>query len=221
MNGLLSILECRDNIKPLEEKLKFGYKDIKIKIGILDFEEEYKILKKIRERFDKNYLKISLDVNGKFENEKAVKKIEALSKLDISTIEQPIEPNNYSNINHILENTDIEIALDEELIFCNKKEDIFDNIKPCKIIIKPTLLGGFDNCNQWIQLADKKKWNWAITSSLEGNIGLSQIAQWAYKVAKDKVHGLSTINIYQNDSNNLLNIKNGKIYFNNKSNILI
>ena len=54
--------------------------------------------------------------------------------------------------------TPLPIALDEELIGVNNYQDkveLLTNIKPQYIILKPSLLGGWKSCDEWIEIAEK------------------------------------------------------------------
>jgi O-succinylbenzoate synthase len=64
--------------------------------------------------------------------------------------------------------------------------------KPKYIILKPTLLGGTDLADLWIQLAQKHAIGWWSTSALEGNIGLATIAQWVSQYQPSLPQGLGT-----------------------------
>jgi O-succinylbenzoate synthase len=89
--------------------------------------------------------------------------------------------------------------LDEELIGVSKEyaEPLLKKIKPAFVVLKPTLLGGFTACDRWIEFARKQNIGWWATSALEGNIGLSAIAQWV-STKKNSMHqGLGTGALYQ------------------------
>ena len=62
----------------------------------------------------------------------------------------------------------------------SRKEEILQWIKPAYIILKPSLIGGYRGSEEWIALAEKENIGWWVISALEGNIGLSAIAQWTY-----------------------------------------
>ena len=75
----------------------------------------------------------------------------------------------------------IPIALDEELIGITSKQekvDLIQEIKPQYIILKPSLVGGWQGADQWVSIAEKHAVDWWATSALESNIGLNAIAQW-------------------------------------------
>ena len=83
--------------------------------------------------------------------------------------------------------------MDEELIGVNiirEKEELVSSIKPQYLILKPSLLGGFKHCEEWIEIANKHKVGWWVTSALESNIGLNAIAQWAYTLKSKLPQGL-------------------------------
>ena len=99
-------------------------------------------------------------------------------------------------------NTPISIALDEELIgiiSTVQKEEILEQIKPQYIILKPSLIGGFSNCDEWINLAEKSNIGWWITSALESNIGLNAITQYTYTKQNPMPQGLGTGGLFTNN----------------------
>ena len=81
---------------------------------------------------------------------------------------------------NLCKSSPIPIALDEELInpyTKNQKENLLRYINPQYIVLKPSMLGGFKETEEWIGLAQKNNVGWWITS-LESNIGLNAIAQF-------------------------------------------
>jgi o-succinylbenzoate synthase len=214
INGLIWA-GTRDHVlSQIEEKIRLGFPCIKMKIGALPFDEELNILATVRKHYPQ--VEIRLDANGAFEADEALSKIDQLSQFVIHSIEQPIRPRQWHEMKRICEHSPVPIALDEELIpLTDEKEKIqlIDFVQPAYIILKPSLLGGFCQAKQWIQLAAEKHIGWWITSALESNVGLNAIAQWTYNVAPDKVHGLGTGKIYKNNIPSPLQLKGGKIYF--------
>jgi O-succinylbenzoate synthase len=95
-----------------------------------------------------------------------------------------------------------------------KKRKLLHETKPQFIILKPGLLGGFKACEEWINLASEKKIEWWVTSALESNIGLNAIAQWTYNLKNNLPQGLGTGQLYSNNFECPLNIKEGKLFYN-------
>jgi len=94
------------------------------------------------------------------------------------------------------------IALDEELIGISdraEKERMLKQIQPQYIILKPSLVGGFESSEEWIELAERNKIGWWITSALEGNIGLNAIAQWTFVKNNPLPQGLGTGQVFTNN----------------------
>ena len=117
-----------------------------------------------------------------------------LSRFEIHSIEQPIKAENHDWMARICRESAIDIALDEELIGfpVEKAHHLLTQLKPQYIILKPTLIGGFDRCDSWIKAALREDIGWWSTSALEGNIGLFDIAQWVSAYPVTMPQGLGT-----------------------------
>lgn len=84
---------------------------------------------------------------------------------------------------------------------------------PQYIILKPSLLGGFEDCNEWISIAESLGIKWWMTSALESNIGLNAIAQYAAIKDNDMPQGLGTGSLYVNNIDSPLTIEKGRLVF--------
>lgn len=218
INGLVWMGDKDHMQKQVQEKIHAGFKCIKLKIGAINFQEELEILKSIRERFSSEEIEIRVDANGAFHPDDALKKLLALSELNIHSIEQPIRAGNWEAMAKLCRDTPLPIALDEELIGIYKLEDkikLIKQIQPQYIIIKPSLVGGFHGSREWITIADEHEIPWWMTSALESNIGLNAIAQWAYTLNNPMPQGLGTGQLFTNNINAPLEVKNGYLSYNN------
>lgn len=143
----------------IDEKIKQGFRCIKLKIGAINFDKELDMVKHIRERFSHNELEIRLDANGGFKFDDALYKLELLSQYSIHSIEQPIRQHQWGNMAQLCRESPMPIALDEELIGVNDpdmKEYMLNVIKPAYIILKPSLHGGINGVKEWIDIATDK-----------------------------------------------------------------
>ncbi|MDD4967956.1 MAG: o-succinylbenzoate synthase [Paludibacter sp.] len=215
INGLVWMGDKEFMEKQIREKIEAGYKCIKLKVGANDFETELDILAAIRAQFTASELEIRLDANGAFGPHDAMDKLNRLSFYDIHSIEQPIRQYQYDAMADICAYSPIPIVLDEELIGINSadKEFMLEKIKPAYIILKPSLLGGFHESEEWIQLADKHKIGWWVTSALEANIGLNAIAQWTSTLGSHMPQGLGTGQLYHNNIPSPLTIEKANLYY--------
>lgn len=215
INGLVWMGDKQFMLNQIKDKIASGFSCIKIKIGAINFNDELNLIKFIRQNFDSNQIEIRLDANGAFDNKTALEKLIQLSQFQIHSIEQPLKKGNIF-YPEICKKSPIPIALDEELIgifTLTEKEKILEQIKPQYIILKPSFIGGFKGTKQWINLAEKFKINWWITSALESNIGLNAIAQWTFLQENKLPQGLGTGGLYTNNFETNLNIKNGELWF--------
>ena len=202
INGLIWMGAPDFMKQQIADKLRDGYTCIKMKIGAIDFDTEISLLKDIRKAFSAEEVELRVDANGAFAPEDAMKKLEILSTLDLHSIEQPIKAGNWEKMGELCRNTPLPIALDEELIGVFKEEtrlEMLNAIRPQYIILKPSLVGGFRNSDQWIQLAGEVNAGWWITSALESNIGLNAIAQYTYTQRNPMPQGLGTGGLFTNN----------------------
>lgn len=81
-------------------------------------------------------------------------------------------------------------------------------------MLKPTLLGGFKETNEWISLAKEFNIGWWITSALESNVGLSAISQYVSQFKTHMPQGLGTGKLYYNNLTSPLSLKGERLYYN-------
>jgi O-succinylbenzoate synthase len=218
INGLIWMGDKELMLSRINEKIEEGYNTLKLKIGSIKFEDEVDLLKIIRSSFSEKKLTIRVDANGAFTFEEALEKLNILAQYNLHSIEQPIAAEQKLAMKELIKNSPIPIALDEELIgvFGAEKYKLLAWLKPHFIILKPTLLGGFEATKEWIQYADNHDIKWWITSALESNIGLNAIAQFTAEYENTFPHGLGTGQLYTNNIESPLKIKSGKLIYDQK-----
>lgn len=200
INGLIWMGDSHTMRQRITNKIAEGFSCIKIKIGGIDFEKELKLLGELRDMAPE--ITIRLDANGAFNPDEAVKRLQDLSVFNIHSIEQPIKAGQWDAMRNICQKSPIPIALDEELIGINDpsaKFRMLDSIHPHYIILKPTLCGGFQASEEWIEAAGKLDIGWWATSALESNVGLNAIAQCTATFESEMPQGLGTGQLYTNN----------------------
>jgi len=216
INGLVWMGEYNFMRQQIIEKIKSGFSCIKLKIGAIGFHEEIALIKSIRKEFSEKDIEIRVDANGAFSKENAIEKLKTLSDFKLHSIEQPIKQGQWEEMAKLCETSPLPIALDEELIgivSIAEKRKLLETIKPQYIILKPGLLGGFQQSEEWIGLAEKNKIGWWVTSALESNIGLNAIAQWAYNLGNKMPQGLGTGQLFTNNFESPLVIEKGRLHY--------
>ena len=214
INGLVWMGDEAFMKTQIKEKIEAGFDCIKMKIGAIDFQTELDILKSIRKEFSVSDIELRVDANGAFLPSEALEKLKQLSEYQLHSIEQPIKAKQYEEMASLCEVTPLPIALDEELIGVFSEEaklNVLQTIKPQYIILKPSLVGGFNGSQQWINIAESFNVKWWITSALESNIGLNAIAQWTYTLNNTMPQGLGTGSLFTNNFTSPLTVKNGTL----------
>lgn len=212
INGLIWMGDEAFMQKQVAQKIKEGYRCIKMKIGAIDFEKEIALLSAIRQEFSAADMTLRVDANGAFSPQEAMHKLEKLAKLDLHSIEQPIKAGQWQAMKELCQQSPLPIALDEELIGVHSREEkisLLESIKPPYIILKPSLMGGFQESAEWIQLAEERGISWWNTSALESSLGLNAIAQFTAQYKVNMPQGLGTGQIYDNNFSAPLFIKQG------------
>ena len=219
INGLIWMGSHDAMLEQIETKLAAGFHCIKLKIGAIDFEEEMDLLQFIRQHYSAQEITLRVDANGGFRPEDALQKLQRLAALDLHSIEQPIMAGQWEEMGRLCSETPLPIALDEELIPCitlDQKNQMLDTVHPQYIILKPSLHGGIEGCEEWIRLAEERKIGWWITSALESNIGLDAIAQWCGSLGTTLPQGLGTGLLFTDNVERGLEIRQDQLWRNTR-----
>ncbi len=222
INGLIWMGNVDFMQEQIQEKLDLGFDCIKLKIGV-NWASEKEVLRQLREKFPAEKLEIRVDANGAFSFEEAKIVLQELADLEVHSIEQPIKKSEVRNpksedslMARLCAETPTPIALDEELIGIvdfDEKKQLLETIKPQYIILKPSLVGGFSGCDEWISLAENLGIGWWITSALESNIGLNAIAQYTFTKKNPMPQGLGTGSLFTNNFEGNLLLKGDQMWF--------
>ncbi|MDG1573070.1 o-succinylbenzoate synthase [Robiginitalea sp. M366] len=216
INGLIWMGEPAFMQSQIEARLAEGYRCLKLKIGALDFDTEFRLLQGLRQRFPEELLELRVDANGAFTPEQAPGRLEQLAALGLHSIEQPIRAGQWAAMAALCRETPLPIALDEELIGVwdlTRQEALLDEIRPQYIILKPSLVGGWAASEAWIRQAEARGIGWWVTSALESNIGLNAIAQWTATLKTDMPQGLGTGSLFTNNLDSPLRTGGGSLHY--------
>ncbi|MFM7006010.1 MAG: o-succinylbenzoate synthase [Flavobacteriales bacterium] len=220
INGLVWMGSLADMRSQAQQKIAAGFQTVKLKIGALDWQQEYLLLNELRQSASAAELTIRVDANGAFTAQNVKQRLCELAQLEVHSIEQPIAPGQYALMADLCTSSPVAIALDEELIGVEQaahKIALLETIRPQYLILKPSLHGGFSGVKEWITLAEQRNIGWWLTSALESSIGLSAIVQFGSCYALELPQGFGTGGLYTNNFPSDLTIQNGRISWLNDS----
>lgn len=215
-NGLIRLGDESSTRQQIERCLDKGFSCIKLKIGQLDWQTEYSILHFLRKQYKSSDLTIRVDANGAFTPQRIYDVLEQLAELEVHSIEQPIKAGQVEAMALLCNGSPIPIVLDEELLGVfdyEKRKNLLETIKPQYLAIEPSLCGGFDLSEQWIELAKQNNIGWWVTTSLQSNIGVNAIAQWAYSQKSNMIHGIGTGLMFSNNIDSPLSLRGESIFY--------
>ena len=216
INGLVWMGEPAFMKSQMDDKLAQGYTTLKLKIGAIDFAQECALLAYVRAHFPPERITLRVDANGAFRPDEAMEKLEKLAEFGLHSIEQPIAAGQWTASRELCARSPVPVALDEELIGVTERTDkvrLLETIRPPFVILKPSLLGGFAHCREWIELAEERRIGWWMTSALESNVGLNAIAQFTATLGSPLPQGLGTGQLYHNNVPSPLEIRNGFLHY--------
>ena len=216
INGLIWMGSFDEMYRRIEEKMRNGFRCIKLKIGAIDFEKELELLAHIRQHFTPEEIVLRVDANGAFSPAEAPGKLQRLSGFHLHSIEQPIRAGQWEEMAELCASSPLPVGLDEELIGVNRREqkiELLEKIRPRYIILKPSLHGGISGSKEWIELAEERGIGFWITSALESNVGLNAIAQWCATLQPSSPQGLGTGLLFTDNIDFPLSIQGDCLWF--------
>lgn len=220
INGLIWMGDAATMETRIKEKLDTGFICIKLKIGAIDWEEELRLIRQLRQTAGSE-LTIRVDANGAFSPKTCMRYLDELARLGVHSIEQPIRAGQPEKMRELCRATPIPIALDEELIgipISSLRSELLDFIEPQYIILKPALCNGFGGSRDWIERAERRGTGWWITSALESSVGLDAIAQFTGTYNTTIPQGLGTGNLYSNNFDSPLRLEGERLRYTGEMN---
>jgi o-succinylbenzoate synthase len=211
VNAVIGFGGVEDILSSIDEKIKSGYKTIKLKIGKDNFEDDYSLVAAVRNKFD-SAIKLRLDANGKWNAVNALKYLKRLEPFNIEFIEEP--GMDLLSLFDLAKDSPIPIAVDESLRSPDNAHTVIEESKIDTIIIKPGILDGFLCVLKLIQLSNALNKKVIISSSFESAVGKSALVLLASLTKHDLAHGLSTAEYFEaNTCTDSFPVKDGIISF--------
>ena len=209
LNGLLN---C--SLERLESEIErckiVGYKTVKIKVGRRKLEEDIQRVRLVRRQWTD--VEIRLDANQAWTLTEAKEVLSVLSDCNLAYCEEPLQ--NPQELPQLERSCEVNLALDETLWKDPELARSFqDNVHA--YILKPGILGGWQETLKWIKSAKATGILPVLSSSFESGIGHLWIALLASShVSRAPAVGLDTAFWFENDLVNpsfSSHIQNGRL----------
>ncbi|HEY9213663.1 MAG TPA: mandelate racemase/muconate lactonizing enzyme family protein [Ancylobacter sp.] len=118
-----------------------GFRDLKVRIGASDISEDLRRVALLRERFGLE-VKIAADANGAWTEEAARANLDALAVYDLTYVEQPVPPGDWTALDRLARSSPIPLMLDESVKSLDDVDRIADSGNGLMAHLKLVKLGG-------------------------------------------------------------------------------
>ncbi|GAB4295995.1 MAG: o-succinylbenzoate synthase [Ignavibacteriaceae bacterium] len=189
VNAVIPKLKFSDSLSAAEKYISQGFNTLKIKTGSESFEDDLRLIKKIREKFG-DEIKIRTDVNGGWDLNSAQENLIQLNDYGIEYCEDPV--NNPDDFGKLKEVSPVPLAADELLIDKKNAVEIISNKLADVVIIKPMFAGGMLPALLLSEMARENGIKTVITTSLESVVGRTWAILTAACLSDNTAHGLNT-----------------------------
>jgi len=209
VNAAIGFLNVEESLNAVRNFIEKGFTTIKLKVGRSNFEEDFSVIKLIRETFGDN-IKLRIDSNGNWNLNEAIINLKALEQFDIEYAEQPVI--NLSDYINLKKETNIPLAPDESIRSVKDAKEFIKSGAVSYLILKPMMIGGLLPTLEIIKQALAENITPVITSSFESAIGKTNAVIAAASVKSNVAHGLGVADHFINTiTNDPFPIKSGKI----------
>ena len=149
----------------------------------------------------KSSVKIRLDFNGILNFFEAKKIFHVIRNYNIDYVEQPFAPKNLKDVTRLREITEIKIALDESVDDFFSIKNVVEKKIVDTIIIKPTLIGGFNDIKKINEYCKKNNVRIILTSSFETEIAQNYIIHLISALEIKEYCGVANIELFSKSQN--------------------
>ena len=195
VNGLTSAtgkkleLEC-------EQLQNAGFKTIKIKVGRQTVQEDIERVRSARKILTEE-ISLRLDANRAWEWEEALEFARAVKDCRIEYCEEPLR--DFQRLEELHQQTEIPLALDETL-WPNPNPHSLAKKGIRTLILKPGIIGAWENTKLWIAYAQQNELDVVLSSSFESGLSLHWLAFTSAKLlSKQPAAGLDTAKCFAHD----------------------
>jgi muconate cycloisomerase len=156
------------------ELIAAGFTTIKVKVGVIPVEDVERV-QIVREVIGPN-VNLTIDANGGWDVETAIRCIRQLESCQLSLVEQPIPPGDYTGLARVRKETGAKILADESCFDLIHAEELIRHECCDAISLYPGKNGGIRKARQIAELAAEHGIACSIGSNLEWDLGTAAMA---------------------------------------------
>ena len=166
-----------------------GYRTLKLKVGRGPLEDDIRLVHALRRQLPAE-VDIRLDANRAWSFGDAVSFLTAVEPCRIEYVEEPLADSD--RLDELVRHTAVPLGLDESLSSLTP-ETFRAGTGLGAIILKPTLLGGFELAMKFARVAIRDGLKAVVSSTFESGVGLAALAHLTAALdVEDTAHGLDT-----------------------------
>jgi len=158
------------------ELVAAGFTTIKVKVGVVP-EQDVERVRIVRETIGPD-LALTIDANGGWDVETAIRCIDQLADCQLTIVEQPIPPGDYTGLARVRRETGVKILADESCFDFIHAEELIRHDCCDAISLYPGKNGGIRKSKQIAELAARHGIACSIGSNLEWDLGTAAMAHF-------------------------------------------
>lgn len=197
VTALVTGSTTHDLVQAAAQAVTAGHPGVKIKVGILQFDEDFERLSAVRAAIGEAHLR--LDANGAWTVEEARMHLNRLADLQIEFVEEPVA--GLEALACVRAASPVPIAVDESANSLAAIEAVLTTSAADVLILKPGALGGPGPSAEASLRAANTGIDVVITSLLDGSVGIRSAAHLASALGNTApAPGLATASLLAVDS---------------------
>jgi len=186
--GLIgSELEGKKLKQKARRSIKEAYNIVRVKVGELSIEQDYKRIKDLRDYFG-NTVKIWLDANQAWEKDQAIHALNRLNEFNIYMVEQPLDKSDLWGNREVMDNTSIPLMIDESIQGKKDLDNIIENKLANAVNLKFMKLGSF--------IETRKLVNEALNANIKSYCGGTAVTDIFASYARNVEFSLSGLEYF-------------------------
>lgn len=200
VNATIGAPATEDAAQAAREAVAAGFRCVKLKVGIAVSEaEEVARIRAVREAIGPDAA-LRIDANGAWSYADAVYILEAVARLGLEYVEQPVAAEDLAGMARLRSMGAVPVAADEAVGSLEQARRVIDAGAADVLVIKPMLAGGLRRSLEIAALARKAGLGVVVTSTIDTGIGVAAALHLAAALPEPRLAcGLATGSLLASD----------------------